>query len=70
MKIKTNFWTHRQNDEHVDRLVLMQLDKKYLPVYKSYSNSILDLAKIETIDNTLDLLTNDHVNLNNINDTV
>ncbi|CAG2220802.1 unnamed protein product [Mytilus edulis] len=33
-------------------------------------NEYLDLAKIETIDNALDLLTDDHVNLNNINDTV
>ncbi|CAC5393522.1 unnamed protein product [Mytilus coruscus] len=33
-------------------------------------NEYLDLAKIETIDNTLDLLTDDHVNLNNINNTV
>ncbi|CAC5383378.1 unnamed protein product [Mytilus coruscus] len=44
--------------------------KKWTLAKADEFNEYLDLAKIETIDNALDLLTDDHVNLNNINDTV
>ncbi|CAG2236158.1 unnamed protein product [Mytilus edulis] len=70
INIKTTTCTCNACNPRTDIQPKKEQIKKWNLAKADEFNEYLDLAKIETIDNALDLLTDDHVNMNNINDTV